>query len=130
MDTHGYLPCLRSTLGKCLHYFCFLRLLERMYADCVPLMRYKGHRYLTITLDFSTGAVIFAGQGKGGDTLEPFRERLRRNKAKKIKAVVIDIICNFCMFMQFLHLVHAIFALILPGYHPVFLVDIQLLIRE
>jgi hypothetical protein len=93
-------------------------------------MRYKGHRYLTITLDFSTGAVIFAGQGKGGDTLEPFRERLRRNKAKKIKAVVIDIICNFCMFMQFLHLVHAIFALILPGYHPVFLVDIQLLIRE
>jgi len=47
----------------------------------------KGHRYLTIVLDLSTGAVVFVGDGKGGDALEPFWERLKRSKARKIKAV-------------------------------------------
>ncbi len=54
-------------------------------------------------LDFGTGAVVFAEEGKGGNALEPFWEKPRRNKAKKIKAVAIDTICNFCRFMQFLH---------------------------
>jgi transposase len=49
----------------------------------------KGHRYLTVVLDLESGAVIFVGDGKGGDALKPFWKRLRRCKAK-IAAVAMD----------------------------------------
>jgi len=50
----------------------------------------KGHKYLTIVLDLITGAVVFVGDGKGADALEPFWKRLKPRSAKKIKAVAID----------------------------------------
>ena len=50
----------------------------------------KGHKYLTIVLDLESGAVVFVGDGKGVDALEPFWKRLRRSTARKIKAVAID----------------------------------------
>ncbi len=37
----------------------------------------KG-RYFTIILNLITGAVVFVGDGKGGDSLEPFWKRLER----------------------------------------------------
>jgi transposase len=49
----------------------------------------KGHRYLTVVLDLSTGAVVHVGDGKGADALTVFWKRLKRCKAK-IKAVAID----------------------------------------
>jgi transposase len=49
----------------------------------------KGHRYLTVVLDLETGAVVFVGDGKGGDALNPFWKRLRRCRAT-IEAVAID----------------------------------------
>jgi transposase len=49
----------------------------------------KGHRYLTVVLDLETGAVVFVGDGKGGDALKPFWKRLRRCRAT-IEAVAID----------------------------------------
>jgi transposase len=49
----------------------------------------KGHRYLTVVLDLESGAVVFVGDGKGGDALKPFWKRLRRCKAK-IEAVAMD----------------------------------------
>jgi transposase len=49
----------------------------------------KGHRYLTVVLDLKSGAVVFVGDGKGGDALKPFWRRLRRCKAK-VEAVAID----------------------------------------
>ena len=49
----------------------------------------KGHRYLTVVLDMDTGAVIFVGDGKGGDALDPFWQRLRRARTK-VKAVAMD----------------------------------------
>jgi transposase len=49
----------------------------------------KGHRYLTVVLDLETGAVVFVGDGKGGDALKPFWKRLRRCQAK-VEAVAID----------------------------------------
>lgn len=49
----------------------------------------KGHRYLTVVLDLETGAVLFVGDGKGGEALEPFWRRLRRSRAQ-IEAVAID----------------------------------------
>lgn len=49
----------------------------------------KGHRYLTLVLDLLSGAVVFVGDGKGVEALEPFWKRLRRSRAK-IKAVATD----------------------------------------
>ena len=65
-----------------------IRKLKRIAIDEISIG--KGHRYLTIVLDLSAGAVVFVGDGKGGDALEPFWKRLRRSKARKIKAVAID----------------------------------------
>jgi transposase len=49
----------------------------------------KRRKYLTIVLDLDTGAVVFVGEGKGADALEPFWKRLKRSRAK-VEAVAID----------------------------------------
>jgi len=49
----------------------------------------KGHRYLTIVLDLNSGAVVYVGNGKGAEALEPFWRMLNRSQAK-IKAVATD----------------------------------------
>jgi transposase len=49
----------------------------------------KGHRYVTVVLNLLTGAVVFVGDGKGVEALEPFWRRLRRARAQ-IKAVATD----------------------------------------
>jgi transposase len=49
----------------------------------------KGHRYLTVVLNLLTGAVVYVGEGKGGEALELFWKRLRRARAK-VKAVATD----------------------------------------
>ncbi len=49
----------------------------------------KGHRYLTIVLDLDSGAVVFIGEGKGADSLDPFWKRLRASRAR-IEAVATD----------------------------------------
>lgn len=50
----------------------------------------KGHRYLTIVLDLKSGTVVFVGDGKGAEALEPFWARLRRGKVR-IEAVATDL---------------------------------------
>jgi transposase len=54
----------------------------------------KGHKYLTVVLNQETGAVVFVGEGKGTDSLEPFWEKLGRRK-KKVKSVAIDMSAAF-----------------------------------
>lgn len=49
----------------------------------------KGHHYLTVVLNLLTGAVVFVGDGKGVDALEPFWRMVRRARAK-IQAVATD----------------------------------------
>jgi transposase len=49
----------------------------------------KGHRYMTVVMDLDSGAVVFVGDGKGGDALKPFWKRLRSSKAE-IDAVAMD----------------------------------------
>jgi transposase len=52
---------------------------------------YIGKRgYLTIVMDIHTGAVVFVGDGKGSEALEPFWARLRRYRKVRIEAVAID----------------------------------------
>jgi transposase len=49
----------------------------------------KGHRYLTVVMDLESGAVVFVGDGKGADALQPFWRRLRPSGAK-VAAVAMD----------------------------------------
>jgi len=64
-----------------------LKKLKRLAIDEITIG--KGHRYLTIVLDLNTGAVVFIGDGKGAEALEPFWNRLKRSKPK-VEAVAID----------------------------------------
>ena len=48
-----------------------------------------GHKYLTIVLDIDSGEVVFVGDGKGSDALQPFWKRLRASRAK-VEAVAMD----------------------------------------
>jgi transposase len=48
-----------------------------------------GHKYKTIVLDFDTGAILFVGEGKSAEALEPFWRRLRASHAE-VKAVAMD----------------------------------------
>jgi transposase len=48
-----------------------------------------GHRYLTVVLNLETGAVVFVGEGKGAEALDPFWGRLRAAKAQ-VEAVATD----------------------------------------
>lgn len=36
----------------------------------------KGFRFVTVVLDLDSGAVVFVGEGKGADALDPFWRRL------------------------------------------------------
>jgi len=42
----------------------------------------KGHRYLTVVLDMISGAIIFVGDGKGADALDPFCKKVKRAKRR------------------------------------------------
>jgi transposase len=64
-----------------------LRKLKQLAIDEIAIG--KGHHYLTVVLDLLSGAVVFVGDGKGADALEPFWRRLRRARAK-IRAVATD----------------------------------------
>jgi transposase len=50
----------------------------------------KGHVYITLVMNLDTGNVIFVGDGKGADALEPFWVLLGKRRMNKIKAIAID----------------------------------------
>jgi len=64
-----------------------LRNLETIAIDEIAVK--KGHKYLTVVLDLKSGRVVFVGDGKGADALEPFWKKLSHSRAK-IKAVAMD----------------------------------------
>jgi transposase len=49
----------------------------------------KGHTYMTIVMDLNSGAIVFAGEGKGEKALKPFCRRLRGSGAR-IAAAATD----------------------------------------
>ena len=49
----------------------------------------QWHRYVTVVLDLDRGAVVFVGEGKGADALDPFWQRLPATRVK-IDAVATD----------------------------------------
>jgi transposase len=64
-----------------------LKHLRRIAIDEISIG--KGQQFLTVVLDLDDGAVVFVGQGKGAEALDPFWRRLRGSRAK-IKAVATD----------------------------------------
>lgn len=64
-----------------------LKHIKRLAIDEIAI--FKGHRYLTVVMDLDSGCVVFVGDGKGANALDPFWPRLARSGAK-IEAVAID----------------------------------------
>jgi len=56
----------------------------------------KGHRYITVVLDLVSGAVVFIGEGKGADALDPFWKKLR-SSGTRIEAVASDMSAAYLM---------------------------------
>ena len=50
----------------------------------------KGHKYLTIVLDYETGSVVHVGKGRKAKTLTRFFNRLSPKQRKLIEAVAMD----------------------------------------
>jgi len=50
----------------------------------------RGRRFVTLVLDLDSGAILFVGQGKKAESLQPFWRRVWAAKAK-IKAVAMDL---------------------------------------
>lgn len=49
----------------------------------------RGRRFLTIVLDLESGAIVFVGDGRDADALDPLWKQLKRARAK-IAAVAMD----------------------------------------
>ena len=49
----------------------------------------RGGRYLTVVMDLTSGAVVFIGNGRGAEALDPFWKKLRASRAK-VRAVAVD----------------------------------------
>ena len=50
----------------------------------------KGHRYLTVVLDYLSGRVVFVGKNRKAKTLKRFFNQLTTKQRKAIEAVVMD----------------------------------------
>ena len=64
-----------------------LRKLRYLGIDEVSVRR--GHRYLTTVVDLERGRVVFVGEGRRTDSLEPFIRRLKR-LGVQLQAVAMD----------------------------------------
>ena len=64
-----------------------LRDLEIMAIDEIYVGRQQ--KFLTIVINWQTGAIVFVGKGKGENALKPFWKRLHSSRAK-VKAVATD----------------------------------------
>jgi transposase len=58
-----------------------------------------GGGYVTVVLDLQTGVVVFVGDGKAADALDPFWQRLRRSQAE-IEAVAMDMSAAYYLAVQ------------------------------
>ena len=54
-----------------------LKSLKRLAIDEIAVA--KGHKYLTVVMDLDTGAVVFVGDTKGHEALEPFWKMLGKS---------------------------------------------------
>jgi transposase len=50
----------------------------------------KGHRYLTVVMDYLSGRVVFVGKDRKSKTLETFFNQLNQKHRDSIEAIVMD----------------------------------------
>jgi hypothetical protein len=50
----------------------------------------KGHRYLTVALDYLSGRVVYVGKDRKAKTLKRFFNQLTAKQRKSIEAVIMD----------------------------------------
>ncbi len=71
--------------------------LKQIAIDEIHLGKKQG--YATVVLDLASGAIVFVGQGKGADALEPFWKRLDRSGAV-IDAVAMDMSAAYILAVE------------------------------
>jgi transposase len=71
--------------------------LRQIAIDEIHLGKRQG--YVTVVLDLPSGAIVYVGDGKGVDALEPFWRRLRRSPAV-IDAVAIDMSAAYILAVE------------------------------
>lgn len=62
--------------------------LQRLAIDEIAVR--KGHRYMTVVLDYDTGRVVWMGEGREIATVDRFFENMPEHVRKGIRAVAID----------------------------------------
>ena len=62
--------------------------LQRLAIDEIAVR--KGHRYMTVVLDYDTGRVVWMGEGREIATVDAFFENMPKNVRNSIRAVAID----------------------------------------
>lgn len=62
---------------------------------------YVGRRkFKTIVRDLESGAVLFVGDGKGGDALKPFAKKIRSSGKCKIEVVAMDMSAGYSAWVK------------------------------
>jgi transposase len=82
----------------------------------------RGFRYVTIVLDLRSGAVLFVGEGKKAESLDPFWRRLRASRAR-VRAVAMDMSGAYIKAVTE-HLPHA--TIVFDHFHVIKLMNEQL----
>jgi len=81
---------IKDIQGRHLHrHFAKPRLKDLRHIAVDEISVGKGQRFVTVVLDLDSGAVVFVGEGKGADSLDPFWRRLNGAHAH-IHAVATD----------------------------------------
>jgi transposase len=77
----------------------------------------KGFKYLTVVFDLDTSQVLWSAPGRGGDSLTPFLERLKRCRAP-LQAVAVD------MWPAYTKAVKSVFPDVVVVYDPFHIVQL------
>lgn len=75
-----------------------LQKLRRLAIDEIAYR--KGHKYLTVVLDYETGEVIWTGEGRSEATLSSFFEHIGPEVCKQIVAVSMDMAAGYIKAVQ------------------------------
>jgi len=51
---------------------------------------HKGHRYMTVVLDYTTGRVVWMGKGRKAETLQAFFDGMTPEQKQAVEAVAMD----------------------------------------
>jgi transposase len=62
--------------------------LEMLAVDEIAIRR--GHRYLTVVLDYVSGRILFVGKDRKADTLIGFFDKMTPEQRNSVKAVAMD----------------------------------------